>query len=341
IRRTTGAIFVVTVPATSITSAWRGEKRTTSAPKRLMSNREAPTAMNSIAQQAVPRGNGQRALFRAQFTIALSEVSATFCFSSSGTSSAQSFRPGGCSIVCAIVAVLSGPLGASSADLLAPVGRALAPGVHEADQQDRDKQRHLDQGEAAQPTVGHRPGKDKDGLDVEYRENQRVQVKAGVELHARRALLLDAALVGRELDGIGMARAQKRREQQRYDAKDRGHHQEKKDWPERLQHRPPPRRVVPHTVGSGSPRKRRFAYLAPEAADSQPTKVYHEFRGTTGRQRRGAGVRAHGSRSLPALSRGGSGGLGSGTARPQRDPDAGVRPQRHQRLRVHALPRHE
>src|SRR3954468_21119281 len=211
IRRTTGAIFVVTVPATSITSAWRGEKRTTSAPKRLMSNREAPTAMNSIAQQAVPRGNGQRALFRAQFTIALSEVSATFCFSSSGTSSAQSFRPGGCSTVCAIVAVLSGPVGAAGqsyraarAPGLAPVERALAPGVHEADQQDRDKQRHLDQGERAQPTVGHRPGKDKDGLDVEYRENQRVQVKAGVELHAGRALLLDAALVGRELDGIGM-----------------------------------------------------------------------------------------------------------------------------------------
>src|SRR5262245_8330024 len=83
-RRTTGAIFVVTVPATSITSAWRGEKRTTSAPKRLMSKRPAPTAMNSIAQQAVPRGNGQSELLRAQLNSVLTEVTKTFCLTSGG-----------------------------------------------------------------------------------------------------------------------------------------------------------------------------------------------------------------------------------------------------------------
>src|SRR5215216_4827563 len=79
-----------------------------------------------------------------------------------------------------------------------------------------------------------------------------------------------------------MARPQEGRDQQRHDAKDRGYYQEQKDWPERLQHRPPPRRVVPHTVGSGSPRERRSANLAPEAADALPTKVYHDFRGLTG-----------------------------------------------------------
>src|SRR3712207_7484113 len=43
-RRTAGAIFVVTVPDTIITSAWRGDGRKTSAPKREMSQRAVPTA---------------------------------------------------------------------------------------------------------------------------------------------------------------------------------------------------------------------------------------------------------------------------------------------------------
>src|SRR5947209_13553179 len=65
-RRTTGDIFSVTVPATIIRSACRGEGRKTSAPKRAMSNRAVVEAIISIAQQARPNVNGQIAERRAQ-----------------------------------------------------------------------------------------------------------------------------------------------------------------------------------------------------------------------------------------------------------------------------------
>src|SRR5688572_1494898 len=68
-RRSTGAIFLETRPATIITSAWRGLARKASAPKRATSQRGAVIAIISIAQQARPNVAGQRLDFRAQFTI--------------------------------------------------------------------------------------------------------------------------------------------------------------------------------------------------------------------------------------------------------------------------------
>jgi hypothetical protein len=50
------------------TSACRGEKLMRSIPNRARSKSLAAVAMNSIAQQAVPNGIGQRELARAQFT---------------------------------------------------------------------------------------------------------------------------------------------------------------------------------------------------------------------------------------------------------------------------------
>src|SRR5687767_15111928 len=67
-RRTTGPIFKVTVPAMMIRSLWRGLGRNTPAPNRSMSNRPAPVAIISIAQQASPNVIGHRADLRAQFT---------------------------------------------------------------------------------------------------------------------------------------------------------------------------------------------------------------------------------------------------------------------------------
>src|SRR5262249_1809706 len=61
-----GAIFRVGVPATIIKSDWRGLGRKTPAPKRSMSNRDAPVAIISIAQQAKPKVIGQSADLRAQ-----------------------------------------------------------------------------------------------------------------------------------------------------------------------------------------------------------------------------------------------------------------------------------
>src|SRR5579862_7468831 len=54
-------------------SAWRGEGRNTSAPKRATSKRAAAMDIISMAQQARPKPRGQMELLRAQFT-ALSSV---------------------------------------------------------------------------------------------------------------------------------------------------------------------------------------------------------------------------------------------------------------------------
>src|SRR2546423_5319352 len=66
-RRRTGAIFLVTVPATIIKSDCRGDARKTSAPKRAMSYRDADAAIISIAQHASPKPIGQMDDSRAQF----------------------------------------------------------------------------------------------------------------------------------------------------------------------------------------------------------------------------------------------------------------------------------
>ena len=85
IRCKTGIIFMATRPATIIRSHWRGLNRITSAPKRAMSNRLAPTAISSMPQQAVANGIGQRLYFRHQLTTESSVVTCTF----SGTSGAS------------------------------------------------------------------------------------------------------------------------------------------------------------------------------------------------------------------------------------------------------------
>jgi hypothetical protein len=65
-RFSTGDIFSVTVPATIIKSACRGDGLKTSAPNRAISNREVVEAIISIAQHASPNVSGQIALLRAQ-----------------------------------------------------------------------------------------------------------------------------------------------------------------------------------------------------------------------------------------------------------------------------------
>src|SRR5947208_5176806 len=74
IRRNTGASLNGTRPAQISTSAWRGEKLIRSIPKRARSKPDAAVAMNSIAQQAVPKGIGQSELARDQLTRKSSRV---------------------------------------------------------------------------------------------------------------------------------------------------------------------------------------------------------------------------------------------------------------------------
>src|SRR3954469_20423937 len=88
IRCKTGIIFITTRPATIIRSHCRGLNRITSAPKRAMSNRLAPTAISSIPQQAVANGIGQRLYLRHQLTTESTVVRIVF----SGTSTAPAGR---------------------------------------------------------------------------------------------------------------------------------------------------------------------------------------------------------------------------------------------------------
>src|SRR5512138_3289797 len=64
-----GPIFFEIVPATIMTSDWRGDGLKTPAPKRSRSNREAPAAIISIAQQARPKVIGHSELALARFKI--------------------------------------------------------------------------------------------------------------------------------------------------------------------------------------------------------------------------------------------------------------------------------
>jgi hypothetical protein len=95
-RRTTGAILIEIRPLMISRSAWRGEARNASKPKRAMSMRELTAAIISIAQQARPNVAGMNALPRAQLA-ALSSVvvhrrSSTNWSSSGPSSSPRSMR---------------------------------------------------------------------------------------------------------------------------------------------------------------------------------------------------------------------------------------------------------
>ena len=76
----------VTVPATIIRSAWRGEGRNASMPKRDISNRDMALAIISKAQHASPKVSGQTADFLPQLRSASTDVTARLRWSSSGTS---------------------------------------------------------------------------------------------------------------------------------------------------------------------------------------------------------------------------------------------------------------
>src|SRR3954454_17514222 len=74
-RRTTGAILIETRPERMIRSAWRGEARSASAPKRARSYRAVTIEIGaSIAQQASPKVSGKIEFERAQFWRSLSFV---------------------------------------------------------------------------------------------------------------------------------------------------------------------------------------------------------------------------------------------------------------------------
>src|SRR5574340_293219 len=123
---------MATRPAQISRSAWRGLNRIASAPKRAMSYRLAPRAMTSIPQHAVANGSGHRDQRRAHFR---------GLRSSSTISRSRPTWNGG-----RVVTVLPGPRASVIIPLTsAELERALAPGVHVADQQDQHEDYGFDE----------------------------------------------------------------------------------------------------------------------------------------------------------------------------------------------------
>src|SRR4029079_10465496 len=161
-RRSTGAIFRDSRPAMIMRSAWRGDARNTSAPKRAMSYREQLIAIISMAQQASPKVTGQMGDFRAQWT----------------TFSTVVVRTGISSCCSSPIGYLASPGGHACADLVwPPIEHALAPDVDIAGRQDRHASDQLSKPRPIKGSERHGPGIKEGDLDVEQEEHHRHQVE--------------------------------------------------------------------------------------------------------------------------------------------------------------------
>src|SRR6476619_5110176 len=118
--RSAGAILCDTRPDTIIRSAWRGEERNTSDPKRAMSYRGEGSDIISIAQQARPKPAGQIELDDDHAIAFSSVVSMTYC-SRSPTRTA--------SWMCTGVTAIPAPLSATHTHRRRPAGRRRRPAL--------------------------------------------------------------------------------------------------------------------------------------------------------------------------------------------------------------------
>src|SRR5579872_5614889 len=174
-RRSAGPWRSVIVPTMISRSAWRGEKRGNSAPKRAMSYFGAATDMYSIPQQAVTNGYENSENLRAQLTTSASL-----------------------------------PVTKSTPIRLLPPDGALAPDVGEGDDQDRHEDEDLGEAEERDPRAAHavlegaqagqrlvaqRPRVEERRLDVEHQEDDRHLVELDLGAGAGAADDLRAALV--------------------------------------------------------------------------------------------------------------------------------------------------
>ena len=144
-RRTIGAILIEMRPERISRSAWRGEARKASKPKRAMSRRAPTTDIISMAQQARPNVAGKSELPRAQLAARSSVVvmtrSWTYCSRSAPSRSprsmsrARSWRIRKFSGVPAFSRLTI----SMSFSVLAPLERAASPDVDERDDQQADE----------------------------------------------------------------------------------------------------------------------------------------------------------------------------------------------------------
>src|SRR6478672_8751938 len=139
-RRSAGAIFRDSRPATIIKSDWRGLPLNTSAPNRAISYRPQLIAIISIAQHARPKVTGQIDDRRAHCTIFSTVVVST-----------------GISVSSPIHPQPSALSPQPSALFRAPIERTLAPDVDVAGEEQRHEQQDLDEAGPAEIAQRHRP----------------------------------------------------------------------------------------------------------------------------------------------------------------------------------------
>src|ERR1051326_3712165 len=234
-------------------SLCRGLGLNTPAPKRSISKRPAPVAIISMAQHAGPNVMGHNADLRAQFTTgaAMSTVFAPtvrrieFIIEStvvktnpSSCSAINHFRLpiADCSVWDSGTAERSiGNRKLALGNPSRPLQRAFAPGVVVTDDQNRDKNKHLDEGKSCKGKVisheDNRPRQQEDRFDVEDQEEHRDDVVTDGEPLVRFGRRIDAALVGPHLVLLVFDGTQKAAEDDRQDGKNYSYAEKNHDRP--------------------------------------------------------------------------------------------------------------
>src|SRR5579863_565055 len=150
---------------------------------------------------------------------------------------------------------------------LHPLQRTFAPDPDVANDQNDQEDQHLDQAEHAQRLELDRPGKKKDGLDVEDHKQNRNDVVAHRIASAGAVYWIDAALIGHELGLARIVGTHQLGQQQRH--RQQGSHQRDKDKDRNvvLRHRPNPVRHTsadaPDEQGTGSNVRASSLYTNP------------------------------------------------------------------------------
>src|SRR5262245_42723530 len=243
-----------------ITSETRGVARG-AIPKRSWSARGPPVFLISVAQLAWTNLMYQTDVLRVQLRMssifAVSAISGAVLMSDiCSPSSRVSGR-------FAHSAALGAP---SPGESLEPLQIALGPHVHQADREDPDEDRQLDEGEQSlparhDPVPEHRSHRvDEVQLDVEDHEHERDQVEADVEVDPRRTARRLAAFVGGQLAGVRIRRPQQCPQSQHETAQSRAQEEHHADAGELKVHpRPSPTLAGVRVSEQTTPRRHQSA----------------------------------------------------------------------------------
>src|SRR4051812_26403756 len=114
---------------------------------------------------------------------------------------------------------------------------ALAPGVPESNQENRDEHQHADEAANEQVAEDHRPQVDEDDLNIEGDEQQRIDVEREAEAAPRVAEGIDARLVGQTFVAVTLvAMPHQPSHQDRHEDERESGEGEAEDVPERARH---------------------------------------------------------------------------------------------------------